>query len=171
MFNVRPNAISPWFHVEPPPVDEPPGFRAAPNGQSSASPFLSFGFNPGTGSAPSAGTDFEDAIRLASGLYGPADLATLRRNPIQEALDQITRIYAGVGPRLPSPLGRRRPSIGPVTPAGGLPRSPYTAEASLLKATVPSAPFSPMPGREFNVVISGRRPISTHGRYLPPPLH
>lgn len=32
MFNVRPDALSPWLHVEPPPANDPPGFRVAPDG-------------------------------------------------------------------------------------------------------------------------------------------
>jgi hypothetical protein len=95
MFNVRRNAFSPWLHVEPPPPDEPPGFRVAADGSvrdTQGTGFAPFEYDPRDGAASPAGTSFEDAIRLASGgLHSPADLATLPRSPVQEALDQIAR--------------------------------------------------------------------------------
>ncbi len=102
MFNVRPDGLSPWLYVEQPPDDEPPGFRVAPDGSvidakrsTSSAPV-----------APTIDTDFENAIRLtAGGLYGPADLAMLPRDRIQEALDQIGRIYAGFGTKPSDLLG------------------------------------------------------------------
>ena len=94
MFNVRPDALSPWLYVEPPQPDDPPGFRIAPDGSvidaKRATPFAPFGNDLRAGTEPSTGTDFEAAIRqVAGGLYGPADLVTLPRSPVQEALDQI----------------------------------------------------------------------------------
>jgi hypothetical protein len=166
MFDVRPNAPSPWLYVEPPPADEPPGFRVAPDGQSGSPPFSSASFNSSVGTAPSTSTSFEDAIRLATGLYGPADLATLQRNPIQEALDEIKRIYAGVAAGSPSLFGHQGPSNGVVTPVSGLPLSPYASESSLLPATEPSAPLSPVRHVEGNYFATGGTPFSSPSRDL-----
>lgn len=129
MFNVRPSAFSPWLHVEPPPPDEPPGFRVAPDGsvsETQGAAFAPFGYDPRDGAAPPAGTSFDDAIRLtAGGFYNPAELATLPRNPVQEALDQIARIYAGFGAKPSSLLDPQGPSTGMVAPVGRRPFSPY----------------------------------------------
>ena len=129
MFNVRPSAFSPWLHVEPPPPDEPPGFHVAPDGsvsETQGTAFAPFGYDPRDGAAPPAGTSFEDAIRLtAGGFFNPADLATLPRNPVQEALDQIAKIYAGFGTKPSSLLDRQERSTGMVAPGGGRPFSPH----------------------------------------------
>lgn len=53
MFNVRPDAMNPWLHVEPQPADEVPGFRMNPDGsvhdtqrRAASGPF-GFGTPPG----------------------------------------------------------------------------------------------------------------------------
>jgi hypothetical protein len=142
MFNVRPDAFSPWLHVEPPLPNEPPGFRVAADGsvrETQGTGFAPFGYDPRDDAAPPAGADFEDAIRLTSGgLYSPADLATLARSPVQEALDQIARIYAGFGTKPSSLLDRQGPSSDTVAPVGGRPFSPYVVESSLSQPAEPT---------------------------------
>lgn len=73
MFNVRPDTQSPWLHVEPPPVDEVPGFRMNPDGSIRNTPR-----NAPPGADPTA----------LSGLSPPP------RQSLQSAVDQIMRIYA-----------------------------------------------------------------------------
>jgi len=60
MFNVRPDAQSPWIHVEPPPADEVPGFRVNPDGSiRSTPPTVS------SGADPTALSDFSPPPRLS----------------------------------------------------------------------------------------------------------
>ena len=144
MFNVRPDALSPWLYVEPPQPDDRPGFRIAPDGSViDAKRATPFGNDLRAGTEPSTGTDFEAAIRqVAGGLYGPADLATLPRSPVQEALDQIARIYAGFGTKPSSLFDRQGQSTGTVAPVGGRPFSPYAVEPSLSQPAEP--PVNPV---------------------------
>ena len=60
MFNVRPDALSPWLYVEPPQPDDRPGFRIAPDGSViDAKRATPFGNDLRAGTEPSTGTDFE----------------------------------------------------------------------------------------------------------------
>lgn len=116
MFNVRPDALSPWLYVEQPPESEPPGIRVAPDGSVMDAKKSAFSAPGG----PPTGTDFEDAIRrTAGGLYGPADLAMLPRDPVQQALDEIATIYAGFGTKPSDLLDRQVPSADMATPVDG----------------------------------------------------
>lgn len=133
MFNVRPDALSPWLYVEQPPEDEPLGFRVAPDGSVMDAKRIEFS----APAAPPIGTDFEDAIRhAAGGLYGPADLAVLPRDPVQQALDEIAMIYAGLGTKPSNLLDRQAPSADMATPVGGRLPSPSAIESSLMSPRV-----------------------------------
>ncbi|GEP56683.1 hypothetical protein [Reyranella soli] len=61
MFNVRPEAMIPWLHVEPPPADELPGFRMNPDGsvrgaqRGGTAGSFGFGMPLGTLTSPYAG--------------------------------------------------------------------------------------------------------------------
>lgn len=139
MFNVRPAAPSPWLHVEPPPPNEPPGFRLAADGS--------------IREAPGAAADVSgQAIRRApDGPYPEAyltssapDFLPLARNAVQEALDQIARIYRsfGVTPStLPDPQSL---GAGPAVPAGGRLFSSYASWPVFPKAGEPATPVEPL---------------------------
>ena len=164
MFNVRPNPLSPWLYVEPPQPDDPPGFRVAPDGSvidaKRAPPFAPFGSDPHAGTEPSAGTDFEAAICLVpGGRYDPADLATLPRSPVQEALDQIARIYAGFGTKPSSLLDRQGQSTATVAPVGGRPFSPYAVGSSLSQPAEP--PINPVGHVEGDYLPIAERPFGS----------
>jgi soluble lytic murein transglycosylase-like protein len=128
--------------------------------------FEPFGYDPRDGAAPPAGTDFEDAIRLTSGgLYSPADLATLPRSPVQEALDQIARIYAGFGTKPSSLLDRQGPSTGMVAPGGGRPFSPYAVKSSLSQPAEPTV--NPVRRVEGDYLPMAERPFGSPSSDLP----
>jgi soluble lytic murein transglycosylase-like protein len=149
MFNVRPDALSPWLYVEPPPADEVPGFRMNPDGSvrdtPRAAPPGSFGFDPSARPSPSMGLGFQDAMRFAPGnvypdahLTGLSDFAPPPRHPLQDALGQITRIYAPFAPRPPGgPFVGQQSEAGMVSPTFGQPPFPNVAESQSPKPAVP----------------------------------
>jgi hypothetical protein len=151
MFNVRPDARSPWLCVEPPPADEVPGFRINPDGSvrgtRRAAPPGSFGFDPSAGPSPSMGTGFQDAMRFAPGnvhpdahLTGLSDFAPPPRHPLQDALDQIMGIYAGFGTE-PRSLDRQRSAADIV---GNRFPSPYASDNSFPQVARPAVPLNSM---------------------------
>lgn len=179
MFSVRPDALSPWLHVEPPPANDPPGFRVAPDGamhdSQSDLAFTPFRNDPRVNAAALGTTDFEDAIRRAAdGLYpetyltyDPVGFAALSRDSIREALDQITRIYGGFGANPPGSLGQRRPGT---TPVNGRPFSPNVSGYSPSQAPEPSALTNAARQVESDAPTATRLsvPIGDLGQLLPP---
>lgn len=134
MFNVRPDAL--WLYVEPPPADEVLGFRMNPDGSvrdtPSAAPSGSFGLDPSASSSSSMGPGLQDAAGIAPGnIYSDACPAGLSgfvsppRHPLQDALDQIVRIYAPFAPRAPGPFEPQGSGTDIVSPNVGRPLSPY----------------------------------------------
>jgi hypothetical protein len=118
MFNVRPDAQSPWLFVEPPPANEVPGFRMKPDGSVRDTP----------PAAPSGAS-----------LAGLTGFTPLPRHPLHDAIDQIMMLYATLAPR-PSDASGRQGSIGNMgSPTSGRPFSPYSP-LSPLPAPVVSAP-------------------------------
>lgn len=140
MFNVRSNAPSPWLYVEPPAAAEVPGFRMNPDGSvrdtPRAAPPGPFGFDPSASPSPSMGTGFHEAMRFAPGnVYPDADLTGLYgfapppRHPLQDALDQITKIYAPFA-RMPSGRFELQGSdTNIVSPSVGQPLSRYALQS------------------------------------------
>jgi hypothetical protein len=122
---------TPGFNVKPP-ADDPPGFRVGADGSARDDlpgdfGLTSFGYDPHA-AAPPYGIGSNGATRPAEyGIYPTADLATdpaylatpPRRDPVQEALDQIARIYSGVGGNPDSFFGRQALDAGPVVTVGG----------------------------------------------------
>src|SRR5262249_6631817 len=113
MFNFRPD--TPWIRFRPEPAgDDPPGFRIAPDGsvmdtRSGADGSGWSGSSPnvfGASSAAVAYGPFETAIDPRS---HPADssfaFASTPRRSMQEAFDQLSRIYAGAGFLKPASFG------------------------------------------------------------------
>jgi soluble lytic murein transglycosylase-like protein len=140
MFNVRPDALSPWLYVEPPTADEVPGFRMPPDGPVRDAPRIaspgSFGFDPSASLSPSMGTGFLDAMRFAPGnvypeayLTGPSDFAPPPRHSLQDALDQIMRIYAPFAPRYSGPFEPPGSGTNAVSPNINRLASPYEPRA------------------------------------------
>jgi hypothetical protein len=86
------------FRVESP-ADDPPGFRVG-------------------GSVQQALLD-DSGHPQGPTTYDPTDLSALLRDPVQEALDQIAAIYAGVGANRLNRIDGQGPDIGPVTLRGG----------------------------------------------------
>lgn len=143
MFNVRPDALSPWLYVNQIPIDNSAGFRAASDGsvddQQDSTAFIPFGFNPRAASAPAPGAGFEDAIRsiVDPATYlsqNAAGLAPLPRVSIQEALEQIARIYANAS----TGFDRQDPGDAMAVPAGVQPHPSY-AQYLLPSAPEPAA--------------------------------
>ncbi len=65
MFNVRPKAMIPWLHVEPPPADEVSGFRMNPDGSvhnTQHGAALPFGFGTPPGALPARYADAAQAL-------------------------------------------------------------------------------------------------------------
>lgn len=171
MFNVRPEALSPWLYVEPPTPDEVPGFRMNPDGSvrdtPRAAPPGSFGSNPGASPSPPMATGFHDAIRVApSNVYpeayltGLSDFVLPPRHPLQDALDQITRIYAPFVPRSSGLFEPQRSGTNTVSPNVGLPLLPY-APRSQSPAPVTSAPPNQSDGALMTVGPWGSSPSTT----------
>lgn len=134
-------------------MDDPPGFRIASDGsgrdQQYGTAFVSFGPNPRAGTAPTAGTSFEDAIRsitdpVAYLSHDAAGLAPLSRAPIQEAIAQIARIYADASTKLSGVLGPQTPDASLAVPASVGPHPSYP-EYLLPSATEPAAPQDSRP--------------------------
>lgn len=156
MFNVRPNALSPWLYVEPPPADEVPGFRMNPDGSvrdtPSAPPPRPFGFGSSASSSPSMGFGFQDAMRFAPGsIYSDAyltgglpDFAPPPRHPLQEALNQIMGIYAGFGTEPSRSLDQQSSTADIVGPIGNQFHSPYASDNAFPQAARPAVPFDSM---------------------------
>jgi hypothetical protein len=63
---------------------------------------------------------------------------------VQEALDQIARIYAGASVKPSSLLDRQGPGVDPVVPVGDKPLSPYAAWPVFPKAVRPATPVNPV---------------------------
>lgn len=151
MFNVRPDALSPWLYVEPPPADEVPGFRMNSDGSvrdtPSAAPPWPFGFDPSAGSSSSMSPGLQDAMRFVPGnlyldpyLTGLSGFAPPPRHPLQEALDQIERVYAPFAPKSSGPLQSQGSGTNIVSPyLGDEPRS-RDALWSQSPVPIPSAP-------------------------------
>lgn len=103
-FNVRPETPVPGFNFVAP-IDDSPGFRVATDGSTQNSPpdrfgLAAFGYGPQASMAPRTRIASDLASRpveedpiyaaISPDLYRPPDR-------IRDALDQITRIYAGFG--------------------------------------------------------------------------
>lgn len=136
MFNVRPEALAPWLHVEPLPADEVPGFRMNPDGSvrdtQRGAASGSLGFDPSA--SPSPLTGFQDAMGFSGNIDadayltgGPTDFAASPRNPLQDALDEITRIYARFVPRPSGPFDGQGAGTAKVSSSGSQQLSPYAA--------------------------------------------
>jgi hypothetical protein len=108
-FGTLPETPVPGFHVEPP-TNNPPGFRVGSDGSvqdtlPDNSKIMSFGYDPQadaissvSGNARRPSSPLEDNVYPALyGAYDPISATALLRGPVQEAVDQIKRIYAGVG--------------------------------------------------------------------------
>ena len=100
MFNVRPEALIPWLHVEPPLADEVPGFRMNPDGsvrdtqRDAASGSFGFGMPPGT-LTPRYADAIQPLVQPVLGFLAPSSdfsaqpalgLARLRAEPQHDAL-------------------------------------------------------------------------------------
>lgn len=153
----------PGFRVEP--ANSAPGFRIGANGPARDTPsdafgLASFGYNPHGDSPPTSSTAAGGAIRRAGdGPYPaidldyPSYLVTPPPDHVQEALDQLARIYTGVGgDRF---FARQRSHAGPIVTVGdgfrgGL--SPASGGAMDPRHIVPvqTPPGRPPPGSGHN---------------------
>ena len=141
MFNLRPEDLFPWLRVEPPSTDEVPGFYLNPDGSSgdtrrtAASP--ASGFDPSASASPPMGTGLQDAMRFApTNIYptaylpnGLPDFTPPPRHPLQDALDEIMRIYAGFDPHRSSPIVQQGPGTKIISPVGNWPAASYAPQS------------------------------------------
>lgn len=138
-------------------ADSVPGFRISADGSvwdtpSSAFGLASFGYHSRSGGLPSAAAAGGPIRRAEDGNYPspdyPPDLATPPRDRTQEALDQLARIYAGVGgDRF---FRRQSPYTGPTPTAGDAydgATSPTISDVMDPRHIVPvNRPTGPPPG-------------------------